>query len=72
VLIYVGVHPDDYTNVMESDIIELLKILGQKRFDLRCFIKDGEQDGARVTGKAHGLRSTRGSRLQSYIQTPQY
>jgi hypothetical protein len=29
VLIYVGEHPDDYTDVMESDILELLKALAQ-------------------------------------------
>jgi hypothetical protein len=34
VLIYVGEHPDDYTDVMESDILELLKALAQRRLDL--------------------------------------
>jgi hypothetical protein len=44
VLIYVGEHPDDYIDVMESDILELLKALTQKRLDLEFFIKSGDAE----------------------------
>jgi hypothetical protein len=50
VLIYVGEHPDDYTDVMESDILELLKSLAQKRPGLELFIKGGDVE--RITDES--------------------
>jgi hypothetical protein len=41
-LSYDGEHPDDYTDVMESDIIELLKTLAQRRLDLEFSIASGD------------------------------